>query len=714
MKKNKSGKTFSSTAVSACNKGMECYRSGQLSKAKKHFEKSLKREPGYPEALYGLGILELQNKNFAQAVRLLGSAIDSSPTVPVSYYYNLGGALRKSGDSARAVSCYKVAYDHGMDHPSALLEMGSIFRATGLYEEATGCFLKLISVNPENIDNHLLLGTTQSRAGNHDAAINNFRDALSIDPTSFRALSLLASELYLNEQEQECIDTLARAVKGQPDNMQLRWFLANHLASYGEVDAARLEYEQLLETGNNDGTRIRLATLCPVIMSSSTEIGTWRLQLNRELDSLLGQDLHVEDPATEVTSTNFFLAYHGQDDAPVQKKIAKVFEKASPSLNFTAPHCKAITKLPAGKGKIRVGLISNHFRGHSIGKTSVGLVRLLPRDTFHVVVLFIGRPVADLGKVINDLADEAVYLPSTLKDAQRQIADLKLDILFYQDIGMEPLTYFLSYARLAPIQCTSFGHPVTTGVPNIDYYISTEAWETEESDTHYTEKLVRLHDVSSVAYYYPPAIPEDLKSRGDFGLEDDRHIYICPQTIFKFHPEFDEFLAGILRKDPLGNVVLVKGRPEHWADLLRERFMQTIPDVIDRIIFLPRQRSDDFKNLIAVSDVSLDTIHFCGFNTTLEAFAAGVPVVTMPGPYMRSRHTTAFYKRMGFSDCVAANREEYIDVAIRLACDQAFRSRIVKKIEQGREGLWQEDNVIREFEKFFHSAVGSYPEIVDY
>ncbi len=40
-----------------------------------------------------------------------------------------------------------------------------------------------------------------------------------------------------------------------------------------------------------------------------------------------------------------------------------------------------------------------------------------------------------------------------------------LDILFYPDLGMTPLTYFLAFARLAPVQCVSWGHPVTTGIP---------------------------------------------------------------------------------------------------------------------------------------------------------------------------------------------------------------------------------------------------------
>jgi hypothetical protein len=47
-------------------------------------------------------------------------------------------------------------------------------------------------------------------------------------------------------------------------------------------------------------------------------------------------------------------------------------------------------------------------------------------------------------------------------------------ILFFQDIGMEHMSYFPAFARLAHVQCVSFGHPDTTGIPNVDYFVSND------------------------------------------------------------------------------------------------------------------------------------------------------------------------------------------------------------------------------------------------
>ena len=42
-----------------------------------------------------------------------------------------------------------------------------------------------------------------------------------------------------------------------------------------------------------------------------------------------------------------------------------------------------------------------------------------------------------------------------------------LDILIYPEIGIDPVTYYLSFARLAPVQAVWYGHPDTTGVSTI-------------------------------------------------------------------------------------------------------------------------------------------------------------------------------------------------------------------------------------------------------
>src|SRR5262249_51239908 len=149
--------------------------------------------------------------------------------------------------------------------------------------------------------------------------------------------------------------------------------------------------------------------------------------------------------------------------------------------------------------------------------------------------------------------------------------------------------------------CASWGHPVTTGLPTMDYFLSSVDLEPPGSESHFTEKLVRLPRLGVV--YERPALPPARKGREAFGLPPRAHLYGCPQTLFKFHPEFDALLGEILRRDPEGLLVLIEGKYAHWNELLMGRFRRSMPDVIDRVRILQRQGRDDFLQLLAVCDV---------------------------------------------------------------------------------------------------------------
>ena len=130
--------------------------------------------------------------------------------------------------------------------------------------------------------------------------------------------------------------------------------------------------------------------------------------------------------------------------------------------------------------------------------------------------------------------------PRALDGARRQIAAAELDIVFYPDIGMEALTYFLAFARLAPVQCVTWGHPVTTGIPALDHFVSSELLEPDGAESHYAERLVRLPRLP--ACVARPARPSAHGDRDHLGLGPGR-LYVCPQSLFKLHPDFDDVLG---------------------------------------------------------------------------------------------------------------------------------------------------------------------------
>jgi len=300
-------------------------------------------------------------------------------------------------------------------------------------------------------------------------------------------------------------------------------------------------------------------------------------------------------------------------------------------------------------------------------------------------------------------AAEIVVLPNRLKEARQKIAEHSLAILFYPDIGMDSITYFLAFSRLATVQCVTWGHPVTTGIPNMDYFISSENLEPPAAQEHYSERLVLLKHLP--AYYYRPAPPEQVFSRQKFGLPEDCNLYVCPQAIFKFHPDFDPALAEILRRDPRALLVFLEGSYKHFTKQVWERFKCTFPGSVDRVRFLSFMPHNDFLSLLMLADALMDPPHFGGGNTTYESFALARPIVTWPGPFMRGRVTLACCKQTGVTDCVANDAQSYIEIALRLANDKPWRDEVRDKIRAKADLLFEDMEAVRELEHFFEKAV---------
>jgi protein O-GlcNAc transferase len=442
--------------------------------------------------------------------------------------------------------------------------------------------------------------------------------------------------------------------------------------------------------------RLAWATRLPVVCQSLPELESWRRRMQREVGKLHDQQV-VYDLTEEPAQNLFYLAYHGFNDRDIQRQVARLQRAPQPPLIAQ----KAIAG--PGQRKIRVGFLSSFFRSHTIGHWFQGLVAQLSREAFTVTVLSVGNHRDEISGFFQQHADNFLEVPKHLPSARRLIAEQQLDVLLYADVGMGLIPTTLAFSRLAPVQCATVGHPVTTGIDTIDYFISSEPLETAESDQHYTEALIRLKVLP--IYYYRPQVPDPLKEREFFGLAKEEHVYACPQTLFKFHPEFDALLGGILRGDPRGVLVLCRGVVPHWEKLLRQRFRATLADVADRIRFLPRLSYPDYLNLLAVSDVQLDTLHFGGGNTSYDGFNVGLPIVTLPTRFLRGRITLSLYKQMNVLDCVASTPQEYIDMALRLGTNFDYRQTIREKIGAAAGVLFENSAGIRELEAFFQRAV---------
>ncbi|MBM3598995.1 MAG: tetratricopeptide repeat protein [Alphaproteobacteria bacterium] len=657
--------------------GMVRLRQGDRRAALSAFEAAARLAPDYAEAHYNRGTQHLELGDTGQAVAAFTRALELRPAY-IDARCNLATALIAQGKLVQAIDHATQAVRLASGHAGAHCVMGNALFAAMRAVEAMRAYETACRLDPAHREAHFNLANAAQDAGDTPRALGLYWHALAIAPDfpeGWKGLGLSYRDQGQLSEASGAFDR-ARALKPDP------------------------------------GLAVLTALMVPRIPASDQAITDSRTALVAALDRLDAQGLTIDDAHREVGAANFYLAYQARDDRALNERIARFYRRACPALNEVAPHCRAWQ--PVTGRRVRVGFISELLRVHTIGKLTHGIIRNMDRARFETVVLRKQssedrRKSADdeIAGAVDRAADRVVELDPLIATARRQIAAQELDVLFYLDIGMTPMTYFLAFARLAPVQCVTWGHPVTTGLDTVDYYLSSEHLEPPGTQAFYTEKLVRLPRLPT--YYIRPTLPARPASRADLGLPADRRLYVCPQSLFKLHPQLDPLLGEVLRRDPQGLLVLIESKHGLWTREWRQRFAASqrgagLADVAERVQFLPFLNPDRFASLLLLADAVLDPVGFGGGNSTYETLAFGAPIVTWPGAHMRARVTVGCYNQIGVTDLVATDAESYVSLALRLAQDKEWHAGLSRRILARSSALFEDEAAVRALEDFFHRA----------
>lgn len=538
-------------------------------------------------------------------------------------------------------------------------------------------------------------GIAAHQTGKLEEAFHLLKQGVEANPNSAEPLNLLGNLLQDMNRQAEAIACYQRAIEIDPayasthQNLGVIFAASNH-----PLDALR-HFEQAEQHQPGNMNRILGATTLPIIYESTDQVEFWRTRLQDRVRSLVDSGV-VIDTTNDLIPSSFNFAYQGFNDRSVMQDLAKIYR----GVECCAPAAGG-TWRPSGK-RIRVGFLSAHFCNHTIGRLNIGMVEQISRDDFEVTVIALRNQNDEFSERFRRSADRYVVVPRSPAIARKAIADLGLDILIFADVGMDALTQTLCYSRMAPIQGVMWGHPDTTGSPAIDYFISTALAEPAQADEHYSECLVRLRTMGIC--YERPQKTGKARDRDYFGLNTDSHLYLCPQTLFKFHPSFDPVLRDILTADPQGELVLIEGSNPHWATALKDRWHKSMPEAISRIRFLPTMPHAEFLQLLSLGDVMLDTFPFGGGNTTYEALALGLPVVTLPSSFLRGRLGLAMLRRMEMEqELVATSPAQFVELAVRLGGDQPFNQRVREAIRQSSGVLYENEEDTLVFEEMLHA-----------
>ena len=649
---------------------------GSLSEALASFERAVELKPDYVEARNNLGRALGSAGRFGEATVQFERVLSAAPTSPLAHF-NLAAALELMTEFARAEEHYRKAIALRPDFPDAHLRLVVLLQRSGRLQEALAAAERAMAAAPRDAGVRNNLGNVLRALDRRAEAIAQFEAALRIDPASFAA--------HYN---------LGMALRGETKIAQARTHFAQAVAL--KPDFLEAEFAQCFAE-------------LPALYASAAEIDERRAAYAGRLATFKAKLERTSVPATFVDAIGahqpFYLPYQGRNDRELQSQYGAVVCGAMAARYETS----TLATPPAADEPIRLGIVSGFFRQRSNWKIPIkGWLTMLNRSRFRVFGYHTSVEHDSETEAAAALCDRFVAGPRPLDAWRDEIANDAPHLLLFPEIGMDKVSAQLAAMRLAPVQCTSWGHPVTSGFPTIDYFLSSDLMEPPKADAHYSEGLVRLPNLS--IHYEPIDVVPAPMARGELGLRADAVVYWCAQSLPKYLPQFDEVFARIAAGVSNSQFAFIEfGGGRDITELFKVRLERAFQGfglkAADHCIFLPRLAPDHFLAAIGQCDIVLDSIGWSGCNSILEGLAHNLPIVAFEGEWMRGRHAAAILHMMQIGETTARTIDEYVSIASALGRDAGLRSQMSARIAEKKFRVYRDRECIEGLEAFFDAAV---------
>jgi protein O-GlcNAc transferase len=713
-----------------------------------------------------LGVLYLQEQQYFGALEAFANAkeIDDSNAL---VHFNLGLTFEYCGDLGRACLAYQAAIACNPKLTEACNNLGGLLLSQGEPVQAEKFFRQAIAAKPDEFTGHFNLGHALLAQANITDAIATYQTAQQLQPANQEiesyldkalkdqanpinlylecgylaygnakypeAVSYLQKVLELHDGHPEACNTLADCYKSMHQEAEALSILEHSLELYPDVGnqvalalllryfghderAINLVKKSLHTFPHALALQIQALLYTPLFYQTHQEMLQYRQTFAKGLASLLSDLPNLIEAELAVGAMNlnsifqtfesnqFYLAYQGFNDLDLQRQHGQFIQQL---LRVKFPEFVQPRSLSQINGKIRIGYLAETMKSSALGELYIGWLRHRSYDDFEVFCYHTGQSSDYLTQEFRQLSDRFYHISDDVPRVCQQVISDQLHILIFPGIGLDTNILTLAGLRLAPIQCTSWCHPVTTGLTTIDYFLSCESMETEEAVSHYSEKLICL---PKIGISFPkPVISSPIKTRSDFGIPEDEIAYLSCQTPYKYQPQHDFIYPAIAQRVKQAKFIFLSNPSQR----LRDKFITRLKGAFaeyglkseDYCIFLPRIPENDYLDLNQAADIFLDTFGWSGGVTTLKAIACDLPIVTCPGPMMRSRHSAGILKTLGVTDTIAQTEQEYIDIAVRLALNSDWRHRLITQMQQGHDNLYDDPTCVHGLEQLYRSLV---------
>jgi protein O-GlcNAc transferase len=341
--------------------------------------------------------------------------------------------------------------------------------------------------------------------------------------------------------------------------------------------------------------------------------------------------------------------------------------------------------------RLRVGFVARDFGPNPSTYSALACFEQLDAKAFDAFLFPLIANETPEAQYCLRRARASQALPEGIAERVSALRNAQLDVVvFVGDLDAEWSDLAeLALHRIAPLQVVNHRSGYSTGLPEIDLYVS----GSELSPAAFTERLgVVRGPAHSIAFAQVDGLPVPaLATREEVGLPVDRSVFVTLVDVAGAEQSRLDKWAEILAQNESTHLAIAFAHEGPGSELTRfcsavDRALAKHDVEQTRVTIFPTSavRPHESRALIALGDVFLDADGGSfGAWATAEALRAGVPVVAASN---RPDYAPAFMlESLELADFAATDLETYGRLALSLIADTVRRKKIRERISAAME-----------------------------
>ncbi len=437
------------------------HAAGNLSQAKDLYRAILTQNPRHAEAIFRLGTIALQVKQYDKAEEFISKAIKIGPAF-AAMYINLGAALRNLKEYDDAIKAYKKALRFGTHDVDAHYNAGRALQDAERYEEAQERYQKALSLSDRDPDIWINLGVVKRQLKDDTAALQAFETAARLNPNLGAAYSNSAALLFDNGFVEIAMVLIDKAIEVEPENHKYRFELSNFLLLSGDLVRGWRDFDKRFEHFDNAKAHRRAEP--PKYLENESLKGKklllWTEQgLGEEIiSSSIIEDVIKEGASCTFECSNRLVSIMKRSFPDIEiigwKEHANAVKASSPSFDFQYPALSILSRFRPSLEEIpnQTSFLKDdkeltqsyrkRYEKLANGKRIVGLSWRSKNSEFgesKTLPLLSWEPILE--------AEDVFFVNLQYGDCTKELSDVKkaLGVEIYQDPDIDP------YGDLDPV-----------------------------------------------------------------------------------------------------------------------------------------------------------------------------------------------------------------------------------------------------------------------